>query len=178
VYWTPFPQYDAGLDVGTPLPIRNSSLWLRTAGGWSPGDRNEPFANFFFGGFGNNWLDHQEVKRYRDPSSFPGTELDAVAGTNFTRAMLDWNLPPLRFERLGVPGFYGSFARASLFATSLVTNLDDAPSRRGLADAGAQVDLRFQLLSQQPLTLSVGYARAFERHALTTDEWMVSLKIL
>ena len=176
--WRGFPQFDAGLEAGTPLPIPNASFWLRAAGGWSPGDRSEPFSNFFFGGFGNNWLDHQEVKRYREPSSFPGAPIDAVAGTNFTRLLADLNLPPLRFERLGVPGFYGSFVRLSVFGSGLVTNLDDAASRRRLANAGAQADLRFQLLSQQPLTLSAGYARAFERHAPTTGEWMVSLKIL
>ncbi len=176
--WRGFPHAVATLDLGTPIPLRNSSVWIRTATGYSPGDRDEPFANFFFGGFGNNWVDYREVKRYREYDSFPGTELDAVGGTNFGRAVLDVNFPPLRFERLGTAAFYGAWARASIFAGGLVTNLDDESSRRRLADLGTQADLRFQLLTQQQLTLSVGYARAFERHQSTRDEWMVSLKIL
>ena len=69
-----------------------SLIWLRSAGGWSPGDRLDPFANFFLGGFGNNWLDHGEIKRYRRATSFPGTELDAIAGTNYVKALADLNL--------------------------------------------------------------------------------------
>ena len=176
--WRAFPQFTGTLDLGTPVPLRNTSAWLRSAAGYSPGDRDEPFANFFFGGFGNNWVDHREPKRYREYSSFPGTELDAVGGTNFARSQVDLNLPPLRFERLGTLAFYGAWARLSLFGSALATNLDDPGTRRRLADVGAQADLRLQLFTQQPLTLSVGYARAFERHRAALDEWMASLKIL
>ncbi len=176
--WRGFPLSHGTFDAGTPLPIRNSSLWLRTAAGISPGDRNEPFANFFFGGFGNNWVDRGEVKRYRDYDAFPGRALNEIGGRNFTKALLDWNLPALRFRRVGKAAFYATWTRLSLFTGGLVTNLDHEPSRRRVADAGAQADVRFQLFTQQPLTFSVGYARAFEHHRLPTREWMVSLKIL
>ena len=177
--WRGFPSFDAGLDAGHPLPgFRNSSVWLRTAAGWSPGERDEPFANAYFGGFGNNWLDHRDPKRYRDPASFPGAGIDAIAGTHHARAMLDWNLPALRFRRAGTLALYASSARLSLFSSGLVTNLDDAPTRRRLANAGAQVDVRMQLFTQSPLTLSFGWARAFERGTRASEEWMVSLKVL
>ncbi|MBA3296061.1 MAG: hypothetical protein H0U19_03935, partial [Acidobacteria bacterium] len=52
-------------DIGTPLPLGHSSVWLRTAAGISPGSREDPFANFFFGGFGNNYVDRGNEKRYR-----------------------------------------------------------------------------------------------------------------
>ena len=48
------PRLDATLDLGLPLPIHHSSIWLRTAGGHAFGEVDDPFANFFFGGFGNN----------------------------------------------------------------------------------------------------------------------------
>jgi hypothetical protein len=175
--WRDFPQATALLDLGTPLPIRNSSLWLRTAAGYSPGERAEPFSNFFFGGFGNNWVDHGEVKRYRQIGSFPGTPLDAVGGTNFGRVMIDWNLPAIRFERLGTLAFYASWARLSLFGSGLATNLDDSATRQRLGNVGAQADVRFQFLTQETLTLSAGYARSYRRRFFD-DEWMVSLKIL
>jgi hypothetical protein len=176
--WKGSPKFSGTLDEGSPIFIRNSSVWLRTAAGWSPGDRDEPFANFHFGGFGNNYVDREDPKRYREAESFPGLDFDAVNGTNFGKATLDWNLPALRFRRAGTLALYASFARLSLFGMGLVTNVDDDPTRRRLANAGAQVDVRFQLLTTQPLTLSAGYARAFERHRIAEDQWMVSLKIL
>jgi hypothetical protein len=176
--WRGFPQFQGAFDAGTPLPMRNSSLWLRAAGGWSPGDRDEPFANFFFGGFGNNALDTQEPKRYRDPERFPGLDIDAVGGTNYAKGLVDWNLPPLRFRRLGTVGFYASWLRVSLFGGALATNLDDDGTRAEVANLGGQADLQMQLLTQQSLMLSFGWARAFRRHGDRTDGWMLSLKVL
>jgi hypothetical protein len=176
--WSAFPFLEATGDVGAPLPAGNASLWLRTGAGWGDGNRAEPFANVFFGGFGNNYVDRLDAKRYRQTTSFPGAEINAVAGTRYGKAMLDLNLPPLRFRRLGVPSCYASWLRLSVFGGGLVVNPDRTEWRRKLGDVGAQADLRIQLLTQQPLTVSGGWARAFERGAAPTDEWMVSLKIL
>jgi hypothetical protein len=176
--WRDFPLFAGTLDVGVPLRVGHSSVWLRNAAGYSPGDPDEPFANFFFGGFGNNWIDYQEPKRYRDYESFPGIGLNEAGGTNFGKTLLDVNLPPLRFRRLGTLDFYAAWARMSLFATGLATDVDRAGARRVLANVGAQVDVRLALMIQQPLTFSFGYARAFEARRFLDDEWMVSLKIL
>jgi len=175
--WRGFPQTAGSLDLGYPLPVPHSSLWLRTAAGYSPGDRSQPFANFYFGGFGNNVLDYQEPKRYRSLYQFPGVPIDDVGGTNFAKAMLDLNLPPWRFRRVGWLDFYATWARFSVFSTGLVTNADLA-SHRVLFNGGAQMDVRLSLMIQQPMTLSVGYASAFERLQPTRNEFMISLKIL
>jgi hypothetical protein len=176
--WQAFPQFTAAFDVGTPMLLPNSSLWLRTAGGWSPGDRGEPFANFFFGGFGNNGIDHQEPKRYREPARFPGLEIDEVGGTNYAKAMLDWNLSPIRFRRLGTLGLYASWLRVSVFGTGLATNMDLPSARTEVGNLGGQADLQIQLLTQQSLMLSFGWAQAFRRGGARSDGWMVSLKVL
>jgi hypothetical protein len=176
--WRRFPSVDASADLGVPLGLPHASLWLRTAGGWADGARDEPFANFFFGGFGNNWIDYQEVKRYRDPYSFPGAEIDAIAGTRYGKAMLDLNLPPIHFSRFGTPSLYASWLRMSVFTSAVVTNPDAPDWRRKVANVGVQADLRLQLFTAQPLTLSGGYARAFEEDFEPTEEWMISLKIL
>jgi hypothetical protein len=176
--WQSTPLFIATLDVGRPLPLANSSIWVRLGGGWSPGARNNPFANFFFGGFGNNWVDRSEPKRYRDFESFPGIEIDAAGGTKCARAMIDWNLPPLRFSRVGTADFYASWLRSSIFAATLTTDPDRSDLHRQLFDVGAQIDLRFTALSHNNLTLSLGCARAFESGRKSDDEFMVSLKIL
>jgi hypothetical protein len=47
-----------------------------------------------------------------------------------------------------------------------------------VANAGGQTDIRFTLLSHLNMTLSLGYALAFDRHARPDNEFMLSLKIL
>jgi hypothetical protein len=171
--WNGHPFAEGGLAMGVPQPgLRNASLWLRTAAGWSPGEPSDPFANFYFGAFGNNWLDYQEPKRYRDPERFPGVPIDAVSGTNYLHGLVDWNLPALRFRRAGTLAFYASWARISLFAGGLASNISDPGSQRKL------LDVRMQLLTQSPLMLSLGFARAVERGQPASQEWMASLKIL
>jgi len=173
-----FPKFYSDLDLGLALPLKHSSIWLRSSAGYSSGDREEPFANFYFGGFGNNWVDHGEEKRYREWYSFPGFELNEIGGTNFAKSMLEWNLPPIRFRNAGRPGFYLTWARPALFASGLLANLDDAGTRRTLGNVGAQLDFRLNMLSRLDLTLSLGYALAFEDGARPRNEYMVSLKLL
>jgi len=173
-----FPRVYAALDYGIPLPINHSAIWARTSFGHSFGDRDEPFANFYFGGFGNNWIDYLPEKRYRDYDSFPGIELNAAGGTNYGKALLEWTLPPLRFRRLGLPTFYCNWARLALFSSGLVTNLDSKASRRKLANFGGQLDFRLVMLSHLNTTLSFGYGVAAEKGQRPAKEFMVSLKIL
>jgi hypothetical protein len=173
-----FPRFDANLSLGIALPIKHSSVWLRGSGGWSPGDREEPFANFYFGGFRNNWVDYRAEQRYRESWSFPGLEINEVGGTSYAKAMAEWNLPPIRFRRVGKPGFHLTWARPALFATALVTDPDRDAFRRTFTNVGGQVDFRLGVLSRLELTLSAGYARAFEDGAAPRDQFMASLKVL
>jgi hypothetical protein len=165
-------------DLGLALPAGHSSVWLRTAGGLSPQRASEPFANFYFGGFGNNRVDRGEIKRYREYYAFPGAALNEIPGRNFVRSLVEWELPPVRFSRAGTPGFYLSFLRPALFAGGLVTNLDQSALRRTAATAGGQVDLRFTMLSALDLTLSLGAGLRIEHGVPARREAMVSLALL
>jgi len=173
-----YPQARADFDFGFLTPIEHSPVWIRTSAGYAHGDRDEPFANFYFGGFGNNWIDHLEVKRFRDYYSFPGTELNAIGGTTYGRLMLEWILPPVRFASAGVTSAYLRWARLSLFSAGLATNFDSEAHRRVLADVGAQLDFRLVTFSLMESTFSLGYAFAFEEDRRATKELMVSLKLL
>ena len=173
-----FGRAHGTLDLGAPLPLPHSSVWLRSAAGVSPGSREDPFANFFFGGFGNNWVDRGDEKRYRHYYAFPGADLNEVGGRNFVRSLLEWNLPPLRFSGAGSPGFYLTWMRPAVFAGGLVTNLDHDAFRRTAATAGAQLDFQMTALSTLDLMLSVGGAVAFEEGHPPRRELMVSLKVL
>jgi hypothetical protein len=175
---TIYPQVHSDFDVGFLTPIEHSPVWIRTSMGYSHGERAEPFANFYFGGFGNNWIDHLDVKRYREYYSFPGVDLNAVGGTNYGRLMLEWILPPVRFASVGVTSAYLRWARLSFFSTGLVTNVDSRAARRTLADAGAQLDFRLVTFSLMESTFSLGYALGFEEKQKMSRELMISLKLL
>jgi hypothetical protein len=174
---TVFGMYGT-FDIGAPLAIRHSSIWLRSAAGFSPNDASNLFANFYFGGFGNNWVDSQAEKRYREFYSFPGLQLDEIGGRNFAKTTIELNLPPWRFARLGTPGAYLTWMRPALFVGGLATNMDAPGIRRTAADAGGQLDFRFTLLSNLDMTLSVGAAVAFQKGRGPEREAMVSLKVL
>jgi len=176
-----YPLLWGTLDFGVPFLFDHSSIWLRTAAGVSPGaaaaDSNS-FENFYFGAFGNNYVDYQNVKRYREFYTFPGVEINQISGVNFAKPMLEWNLPPIRFKRIGRTWYYLTYLRPALFASALVTNMENGDLRQTAANVGGQVDLQFSLLSRLKMTLSFGYAVAFEENRQPSDEGMISLKIL
>ncbi len=174
---TLYPRIFATVDAGMLLPWRHSTLWLRSSVGHSFGRREETFANFYFGGFGNNWIDYQDARRYREYYSFPGVELNAIGGTTYAKTLLEANFPPLRFRRFGVPSFYCTYASAALFVGGIVTQ----PGGTGGAvygNAGAQVDFRLVLFSLLESTLSFGSAVAAKVDQRPTPEFMISLKLL
>jgi hypothetical protein len=174
-----YPQVYGTFDWGFLLPIDHSSVWLRMSAGYSHGDRDESFANFYFGGFGNNWIDHAATfNRYREYYTFPGAEINAIGGTNFGKALVEWTLPPLRFKRIGFASLYANWARLAFFTSGIATNVDDTTWRRELMNAGAQLNLKVVIFSSLESTFSLGYARAAEKGTKTTEEFMISLKIL
>ncbi len=172
-----FPRVSATYDRGFMLPLDHSSIWLRGAAGKSWGDRANVFSSFFFGGFGNNWVDWGDVRRYRSADSFPGLEINEVGGTDYAKGTVEWTLPPLRFRQVGVPGLYTNWARLALFTSGLATELGRSEERQELWSAGGQIDLSLVIFSTLESTFSVGYARAFD-HGASSDEFMVSLKLL
>ena len=175
---TGFPQVYGTYDRGFPLRMHSSSIWLRGSAGKAFGDPNNPFANFFFGGFGNNWVDHGTISRYRDYYSFPGVKLDQIGASSFTKLLGEWNLPPVRFRRLGSTVLYVNWARLSLFTSGMVTNLGRASNRQEFGNVGAQIDFRTVLFTYFKSTFSTGYALARDNHGNVTGEYLISLKLL
>jgi hypothetical protein len=165
-------------DVGFPLRLDHSSIWSRNSAGMSSGDRDSPLSNAYFGGFGNNYVDHGDPKRYREVLSMPGFDIDALGGKGFVKSILEWNLPPLRFETMGTPAFYASWARPAIFAAALVLDPQDGDYRSGAYDAGVQLDFQLHVLHRLPMMLSFGYAVGFAGDGKGKGEFMASLKIL
>jgi hypothetical protein len=171
------PKVRTDINVGVPLPLDHSSLWLLTSFGYSFGELEDSFSNFYFGGFGNNWIDNESVNRYRRYYSFPGMALNSIAGVNYAKGTLEWSLPPVRFKHLGFPALYANWAHVSLFTSGVATNLDNDYYTK-LANIGAQLNLKIVLFSSLASTFSVGHAVALERGWAPERESMISLNIL
>jgi hypothetical protein len=173
------PRLSLDASKGFLLPLDHSSVWLRASAGTSlAGDRDEPFARFYFGGFANNWVDYRAIKQYRNAESFPGLDINQVGGATYAKAQVEWMSPPLRFRSVGIPSAYLRWAGLSLFATGLVTDVDLAADRRTMASAGAQVDLRLVTISHLESTFSFGYAVARGQGVPQSDALMFSFKIM
>ncbi len=176
---TLFPRISQNLDYGFELPIRHSSIWLRSSTGISFSPRREPLGNFYFGGFGNNWIDNQPSRRYRSYIAFSGANLNEIGGTNFAKLMVEWALPPVRFKRAGFMNLYATWAQLNLFTTGLTTNIDDEAVREQYYNVGAQLDIQMAVFSILSSTFSVGYASAWNHVTGDRgDELMISLRLM
>ena len=172
------PKIRGGFDFGFALPWKHSSVWLYNSAGVSGGDRDNSLANWYLGGFGNNYVDDGDIKRYRNFYSFPGFNIDEIDGQNFAKSVLEWNLPPINLEEVGTPSFYLTWIRTALFAGGLATDMGSSRYKETYLSLGAQVDLHFTVVHRLPMTLSVGYAQGYVEGRKYDTEWMISLKIL
>jgi hypothetical protein len=174
---TSYPKAYATLDFGLPLALRHASVWLYNAVGVSGGARSNALSQFYFGGFGNNYVDNGEVKRYRELDSFPGFKIDELSGQRFAKSVLEVNLPPLRFDEVGTPSFFLSSLRPALFGGVMALDPGRRYSRT-LQMAGVQADLNFTVALRLPMVLSFGAAAGFDDGRHRSDEVMISLKVL
>jgi hypothetical protein len=172
-----FPSFRAGLDFGVPLPLNNSSAWLYTAAGTVGGDDASPLSAWYMGAFGNNYVDDREIKRYREFDSFPGFEINEIEAQTFARVVGEINLPPIRFEDIGIASLFLSSMRPALFAGALEVE-PRSGDRRSLQTLGFQTDWNFTVAHRLPMTLSLGYAEGFEEGESQGSEVLVSLKIM
>ncbi len=172
-----FPKVYGTFDVGAPLPLKHASLWLYNAAGDGGGNRANPLSKFYFGGFGNNYLDDGEVKRYREYDSFPGFKIDELSGRSFAKSVVELNLPPMRFHDIGSPSLFLSSLRTAVFAGVLGVN-PAASDSRTLETVGGQLDFNFTFALRLPMVFSIGAASGFEAGRHHSDEFMISLKVL
>jgi hypothetical protein len=151
---------------------------LRGSIGYSFGEKDEPFANFYIGSFGNNWVDYTNQKKFRNYYTFPGSGINVIGGTNFSKLLVEWILPPLRFTQLGISEIYIPWVSTSLFSSILATNLDNDKFRNNYYNFGTQLDFKIIIMSNLDVTFSTGYGVSYSNGKYLSDEIMFSLKIL
>jgi hypothetical protein len=173
-----FPHIWGGVDYGVPLPMPNSSIWIYGQAGIAGGKSESPLGAFYFGSFRNNYVDNRPEKRYRELESMPGFDIDQIAARKFGKLTGEINLPPVRFEEIGAPAFFLSYARPALFGGTMLLRSPDKRSFK-LYDVGAQVDMGFTIAMRLPMVLSVGVAHGFgDKDIDGRTEWLASLKIM
>ena len=173
------PAVVGELALGFPLPLAHSSIWLRGALGITNGNPNNSVANFYFGAFGNNYVDNREIKRYQKYSSMPGFDIDQVGAQRFAKTTLELNLPPLLFENVGMPVMHATWLRPSAFVSTLWADPDHSSSlRQRFSSVGLQTDMRISVFHWSNVTLSAGFAAGFQGSRHVSNELMFSLKIL
>ncbi len=172
-----YPQLINNFDFGFLLPMRNSSIWFRTSVGQSFGESDKTNSFFYFGGFGNNWIDYRTAQQYRDMASFPGVEIDEISALNYCKLTTEVNFQPIRFRKFGLLGFYSTYLRFTVFGQGLFTNFFNDQANQNWFSTGVQADLELVLFSLLKSTLSFGYARAYREGMGPKDQFMISLKL-
>ncbi|MEI6576996.1 MAG: hypothetical protein WCO63_12540 [Bacteroidota bacterium] len=171
-----YPQLINNFDVGLLLPSRNTSLWFRTSAGQSFGESDKSNSYFYFGGFGNNYIDYRPTQQYRELSRFPGVQIDGISALNYGKLSTEIDFRPIRFRKLGFLAFYTTYARFTLFGMGLFTNIENDQPQQNFFSSGVQLDFELVLFSLLKSTLSFGYSRAYGPMS-PGDQYMVSLKL-
>jgi hypothetical protein len=172
-----FTKIHADASIGWALPWNHASVWFYGAAGIAGGPSNNALDYYYFGAFGNNYVDDREIKRYRDYDAFPGFGIDDISARSFAKLTGEFNLPPIRFDDVGTDSFYLSSIRSAVFGGVL----NASPGNEGhqtLEDVGFQLDWNFTVAVRLPMTLSIGDAVGFDGGRSHQNEVMVSLKIL
>ena len=173
-----FPKLYGGFDFGFPLDWNHASVWLYSSAGGAAGAGANPLNDFYFGAFGNNYVDDGVVKRYRTYDSFPGFKIDEISARTFLKSVAEWNFPPIRFEEIGIPSFYLGSLRSAVFGGIVSVN-PGAMNEHELENVGIQLDLNFTVALYLPMTFSVGFAHGFGDDTVHgREEILASLKIL
>ena len=82
------------------------------------------------------------------------------------------------FESLGKPSLHLQSLRPALFGSALWTEPQDSALRKTYGSLGAQVDVRLSVLYWYDMILSSGFAAGYKGARHSSNEWMISLKIL
>lgn len=148
---------------------------LKAAAGYRHNREDLAQGRFYFGGFGNRLLENRPVKQFRDAFSFPGTPVFHLSGNNFGKILLENNLPPWRFSKIGLGSHLLSHLDASLFSQGLYIHYPDSQT---LINVGAQMNFVFEHWYNLESTLSLGAARAWDLKGGASEEWFISFKVL
>jgi len=88
------------------------------------------------------------------------------------------NLMPIRLRNVGTTWLYPTYIKPSLFGAHLMTGFDHRLQTAHVFNCGGQIDIQLVLFSYLKTTWSLGYAKMFRAGEKSTNQFMLSLKLL
>ncbi len=131
-------------------------------------------AKFYLGGFGNRYLEDQEVNQFRKPFSFSGIPIYSLGKDNFGKLLIENEFPPVRFSNLFIGNQYLSNFSISIYTQTLFSNPGKAEMWNNI---GSQINIVFHHWYNLESTLSAGIAKTWYNNEQSW-QWFISLKLL
>ncbi len=147
---------------------------LKLAAGYVQKNNNLDQAHFYFGGFGNRYLEDAPVKQYRDVLRFPGIPIYSLLSDKFAKLLIEENFPPVRFDDVRIGEHFLNYIDMSIYSENLFTK---SGQDQNYTDAGGQINLVFKHWFNLESTLSAGIAKAWYGKENSWD-WFLSFKLL
>ncbi|NIV71894.1 hypothetical protein GWN26_05645, partial [Candidatus Saccharibacteria bacterium] len=158
----------------TPWAWPHNILHIKLSGGYRYTKDDLSIGKFYFGGFGNRYLDKGSVKQYRKVFRFPGIPIYSLPGERFVKGMFEHTLPPIRPGNAFLGQHFLSHIDFSWYTQGLWLK---SPLNDLWVDVGAQVNFGFHHWFNLKSTFSAGIAQAWSENE-NSWEWFVSLKLL
>ncbi len=154
---------------------KHNVFHLKLDGGYHFENENLVQAKFYFGGFGNRYVENKSVKQFRKVFRFPGVPIYSLVADSFGKFLIENSFPPIRFSSLSFFGrHYLSHIDISIYSQGLFL---DFPNPQKYINAGAQLSILFKHWFNLESTVSAGAANAWW-NGESNFEWFVSLKLL
>ncbi len=156
-----------------PALFPHNILHFKLMGGYRRTLDDMAIGKFYFGGFGNRYLEDGKIRQYRKVFRFPGIPIYSLATDRFVKGLIEHSSPPYRPGGIHLGHHYLSYINASWYSQGLWLN---SPRSKLWLSLGAQINFNFKHWYNLQSTLSLGAARAWwqDHH---NNEWFISLKL-
>lgn len=152
----------------------HNTLHLKLAGGYHFDNPDLIQARFYFGGFGNRYVENVDVKQFRKVFRFPGIPIYSLSADRFVKVMFENNLPPLRFGSANIGSHLVNHLDASIYSQAMYAHSEQGNYWINL---GTQINFVIKHWFNLESTVSAGIAKAWGENS-NDWEWFMSLKLL
>lgn len=152
----------------------HNTMHIQFASGYHVDNKNLRQARFYFGGFGNRYVENEDVKQYRKVFRFSGIPIYSMEAERFIKIMIENNLPPLRFANLSFSQHFINHIDASIYSQAIIAKSDAAEK---WINIGLQGNIVFKHWFNLESTFSAGIAKAWWDNG-EDWQWFLSIKLL
>lgn len=172
-----YPQYSGAIfgewSHYTLFAFPHNVLHFKTGAGYHYKNEDLLEAQFFFGGFGNRYVEDEPVKQFEKIFRFPGVPIYSIVTDRFFKVMIENSFPPIRFDNVSIGNHYLKNINLAIYSQALVTG--SFQSNKWI-DVGTQINFVFSHWFNLESTISTGIARAWYDGGEDWD-WFLSLKL-